>query len=306
MSNFLIRDLNLISNPLKQLDALESSYNILSNERIGNTALNLQSAGKDLLTGRQVAPQNPAQAVQLFKDNIFGKARDKFTYRSTFGTPVRNFLLIKGESVRQVQKDPNSGFDKEGTKLSSYRVKYENVGDKIPNTWRNLYSSNEENSFPAIFMDSALVDVSMKKNIVQTPVVGHDGTRKEYISQGDFTIGIQGVFTSGENEVFPQADVDALIKALSAPIPLEIVCPHLFRFGITKMVVTDYKIPQDEGVYSTQRITINAISHSPSYADVSQELANEYQDKNVVQSTLDKIANLSSTIDDQIASFSPS
>ena len=283
---------------LKQLDSLQTSFDVLNS----GSVLKLQGAGKNLLTGRQRI-SSPAQAVQLFKDTIFGKAKDKFTYRSTFGTPVRNYLLIKGREPNPTQTDGE--FAKKDTELSSYRVKYVNKENKVPNTWRGTYSSitDEHESFPAIFMDTALITVSMKKNIIKTPVVGHDGTRKEYISQGDYDIDITGEFTSGESDIFPEADVEALIKALSAPIALEIACPQLYRFGITRMVVDSFKLPQEEGIYSKQKITIKAVSHAPNYAEIGQELANDNQDKGVIRDVTDKIANLSSSIDDQIFNF---
>ena len=145
--------------------------------------------------------------------------------------------------------------------------------------------------------------VSKKKDIVKTKVVNRGSTRKEYIASGDYDVKISGVFTGSKHNIFPESDVDALIRACEAPIALEIISPYLFRFGITRLVVESFDFPQERGSYSSQKFSINCVSHASSYAEIGAELLNDSQKKNIVQSARDTLSNLQNTVEGQIDSF---
>lgn len=268
-------------------------------------AARIVSGAKDLLTGTQPVPSSFGEGVKFFTDTIFGKPRDPFYYRSKYGIGIYNYFIIKGESPSAPEL--SGTFTNRATELSSYRTKYVNPDGNNPNTWDKIASAGSnvalKESFPAIFVDSAIINVNKKKDVVMTKVVNNSSTRKEYISDNDYDINISGVFTSGEANIYPAADVEALVRALEAPIPLEILCPHLYRFGITRMVVTGFSLPQEKGVYSTQRFSITAKSHAPVYSEIGAALANDSQDKNATQTVLDKLANLRTQVDSQIQDF---
>lgn len=261
------------------------------------------SGAKDLVTGSQPTPANFGDGVKLFVDTVFGKAADPFYYRSKYGIGIYNYFIIKGESPSQSAKKNASIY----SELSSYRTKYINTegADYVPNTWEVLdeFGSVSEKSFPAIFVDSAIVSVSKRKDIVTTKIVNNSSSRKEYISDNDYDINISGVFATDDANIYPKEDVDALIRACEAPIVLDILCPYLYRFGITKMVVTGYDFPQEKGVYSTQRFSIKAKSHIQLYNEIGTSLLNNTQDKSGTQSALDSIANARTEIDNSIAEF---
>jgi len=286
---------------IKRIEALRTSSNILTKDIVSiNTSI-----AKDLFVGTTPIPSNPAEAIQLFTNGIFGAAGDPFYYRSQYGSPIYNYLIIRGDEPLSPSIDAN-GFVSSAKQLSSYRTKYQNPkGSPNPNIWKSLAPdlSTTNESFPAIFMDSALMSVSKKKDIVKTKVVNRSSTRKEYITSGDYTIKISGVFTGTNHDIYPEADVEALVRACEAPVPLEIVSPYLFRFGITRLVVESYDFQQERGSYASQKFTINCTSHSASYAEIGAELLNDTQSKSVIQSSLDDLANLQSTIDGQIADF---
>jgi hypothetical protein len=292
MSNF---DLNLNS-----IEVLNTSKAILS---ASAPAAILHSA-KDMLQGNQPIPTNIGEAVQFFTDSIFGEAADPFYYRSQYGSPVYNYLLIKGEEPHSPQVT-ESGFVSKATQLSSHRTKYTNNGQPNPNTFDVLNQdlTVSKSSFPAIFMDSAIMTVSKKKKIVKTEVVNRSSTRKEYITSGDYNIKISGVFSTNHHSIYPAADIEALIRALSAPIPLEVVSPHLFRFGITKLVVESFSFPNERGSYAQQKFSIQCCSHASSAAEIGMELLNNTQQKGIIQQGFDEIANLRSTVDDQVQEF---
>lgn len=279
-----------------QLNALQTSSDILRQP----ASVAVLSGTKDIITGKQPTPRNIGEAIQFYTDAVFGKASDPFYYRSQYGVPIYNYLLIKGEETTLQER--YSTLDT----LSSYRVKYANDAGGNPNRWDELSKDGQETiltSFPAVFMDSAIISVSKKKNIVKTKIVNNSSTRKEYISSGDYNIQITGAFTTNNDSIYPTSDVDALVRALDAPIPLEIVSPYLFRFGITRMVVDNFDLPQERGSYASQKFSIKATSHAASYAEIGSTLANDTQAKTSVQSGLDSIANLRSTIDSQLEDF---
>ena len=286
---------------LRQIEALRTSSHVLTKDVVSITT----ATAKDIVLGATPPPTNPAQAIQLFTNGIFGAAGDPFYYRSAYGAPIYNYLIIRGDNPVSPATNRN-GFRSSATGLSSYRTKYTNVeGKPNPNTWQSLNPdlSTLNQSFPAIFMDSALMSVSKKKDIVKTKVVNRSSTRKEYITSGDYSIKISGVFTGSSHDIFPEADIEALIRACEAPIPLEIVSPYLFRFGITRLVVEGFDFPQERGSYASQKFSITCTSHASSYAEIGSELLNDTQKKNVVQGAIDDLSNLQSTVDDQIADF---
>lgn len=280
---------------VKQLEVLQTSSNILNQSHSAAVI----RGGKDVLLGQTPPPRNVGEAIQMFNRSIFGAPKDPFYYRSQYGNPIYNYLLIKGESATETQTRSQL------STLSSFRVNYQNDKNGNPNTWEVLDKdlSVENRAFPAIFMDSALMVVDKKKNIVKTKVVNRDSTRKEYISSGDYSVKISGVFTTNESNVYPVSDVEALIRACEAPIPLEIVSPYLFRFGITKLVVESYSFPQERGSYASQKFSISCISHNSSYAEISEELLNENQRKGIVGRSIDTVSNLYSTVETQIEKF---
>ena len=117
-----------------------------------------------------------------------------------------------------------------------------------------------EHTFP---IDLALFSVNQTKNLVMTNVNGRDGTIKEYIGLGDYQINVKGVI-NGANGVYPQADVDNLMKFLIYDQSIPISSPYLNDiFGVTEIVVKDYELPQTEGGQSFQKFEINLASEKP-------------------------------------------
>tara|TARA_R110002050_G_scaffold251751_1_gene390046 strand:+ start:16 stop:906 length:891 start_codon:yes stop_codon:yes gene_type:complete len=284
---------------INQIKALQTSQHLLQSTDVANISL---QTGKDILQGKVPPPRNLGEALQLFTNGLVGKPSDPFYYRSQYGLPLYNYLLIKGEQPPRNGERKRSDLET----LSAFRVNYINPeGSPNPNTFEQLNNDLTTNtiSFPAIFMDSALITVSKKKNIIKTKVLNRDSTRKEYINSNDYDINISGVFATDSSNRYPVADVDALIRACEAPIPLEVISPQLFRFGITSLVVDSFSFPQEMGSYSTQKFSMKCISHNSEYVDIATEQMNENQKKVATASAIDYAANLRSTVSNQIEDF---
>ena len=131
-------------------------------------------------------------------------------------------------------------------------------------------------------IDTCLFTVSQEKNIVKTAIQGRNGTIKEYIGDGDYSISIKGIITgtynvnysySEKNQnqnnytgVYPYVEVQNLLNFLRQPKELAIEVPYLNEvFGITHIVIESFELPQEEAGFGYQSFTINAVSDETAY-----------------------------------------
>lgn len=125
-----------------------------------------------------------------------------------------------------------------------------------------LTNSDVVYRLPVMTFQAILVSVSFPRNIVKTSIQGRDGTVKEYIGEGDAVISFRGVIT-GKNGHYPANEVNALKQLITAPISVPVTSDYLNNLGINNVVFDDRSFEQEEGGYSYQGFTINAISDNP-------------------------------------------
>jgi len=128
----------------------------------------------------------------------------------------------------------------------------------------NIYKdiNGTEFSFKPLQIDLAIITISQTKNIVTTAIQGKNGTIKEFIADGDYQISISGIIWINDN-IYPEDDVQTLINILKIPQSIKIFSNFVNMFGISEIVITDYSLPQQEGLRNQQAFTINAISDAP-------------------------------------------
>jgi hypothetical protein len=115
-----------------------------------------------------------------------------------------------------------------------------------------------------VMLDCVLFDVSQTKTIITTPIQGFNGTIKEFISDGDYTLNIRGVINGSKNGIYPLTQAKNLFEALKSPIELEVTSWYLNElFGITHVVVTDFQYNQVQGNQTAVIYEIQAISDRP-------------------------------------------
>jgi len=86
------------------------------------------------------------------------------------------------------------------------------------------------------------------------------GGIKEYWTQGDWTININGLLTDNAGRYnFPRHDVLMLIRYCTAKEPIDVKCPGLQLLGITRIVIEDYQLPFTKGP-ENQNYSITAYS----------------------------------------------
>lgn len=140
--------------------------------------------------------------------------------------------------------------------------------DFIEGSYRSLedeqidYLQGGEN--PGLTVDTVLMSVNQRRNIITTPIQGRNGTVKEYISDGDFDVSIRGAIVDPSPQRYPEEDVLKLMEVLRVQNNIEIASRYLNDvFGISNLVITDYSLPQVEGVQNIQFFQINCISDDP-------------------------------------------
>lgn len=189
---------------------------------------NLQNV--KILDARPPAPVVIPPTPQPSTDNPYkGKIRQLITtdpelYKSSLGTPVLTNLQFTGQ------------------------------------TWTDQYGKTQ--TFKTLVFDAILVTVNQSKNIITTDIQGRNGTVKEYIGDGDYSITINGIIT-GPNGHYPKDEVKDLKRMLNANIAISVVSWYLQNLDVSSIVVKDYEIAQEAGGYSFQNFSINALSDTP-------------------------------------------
>lgn len=111
--------------------------------------------------------------------------------------------------------------------------------------------------------DNSIITVSQDTNIVKTNIQGRDGTIKEYIGLGDFSIEVEGSLVSPYSNFFPEDDFRKLIDWLSRPRQVNISSDFLLLFGITSIVIENRKYPQLRGSRNEIPFSFTASSDKP-------------------------------------------
>ncbi|WBO85230.1 DUF6046 domain-containing protein [Hymenobacter yonginensis] len=97
-----------------------------------------------------------------------------------------------------------------------------------------------------------LVEISVSKSIVRTPLAGYDGTVKENMGLDDYAIAIRGVVLNEDSDDYPETQVLQLRNLFKKKQSLDIVCPLLGLFNITRIALENLRLPAEEGVLHYQ------------------------------------------------------
>lgn len=112
-----------------------------------------------------------------------------------------------------------------------------------------------------LFLQSAVVNISRTKNIVQTVVQGRDTSVKEYINSGDWMITVDGIiFRMGWQ--YPLEEVVFFNEYMEKNLPLEVTHEILNALGINQVVVTDYTLTKTRHI-NCQAYSFNCVSDEP-------------------------------------------
>ena len=160
------------------------------------------------------------------------------------------------------------------------------------------------------------MNINSDKNLVVTPVQGRDYSRKELVSNGDIVFSISGTITSRYPDIYPSEEVLKLRKILQYKGLIEVNNQTINEWGITKIVIRDFSMPQSEGYKSRQTYSFSAIGIQPEgdrevSADTLRVLVRPFEIKvdsdnpwnDLLQDKLDALKNMSIDAVDQGAAL---
>lgn len=93
-----------------------------------------------------------------------------------------------------------------------------------------------------LLLEHAVVEFSREKDIVTTKAMNMDVSRKEHISNGDYSITVAGILC-GTGAAYPKEDFTRLCKFLDVKAPIPIVHDVLNARGIYEIVITGESFP---------------------------------------------------------------
>jgi hypothetical protein len=191
--------------------------------------------------------------------NIDMEAVDASDAISKFGTQVFDNIILAAPSYDEYVTIEKNGV---ATTQTQQVVLGGNtfVGTDNTNPSAEISDTVNNSGNNAFKIDTVLVEVMQTKNIVSTPIAGGNGSVKEYIGLGDYTIKMRGYIQSDSPYQYPTSDVGILSSYLSAPVPIRIYSNFLRLFNISSLVVTEYNMPQTEGRRNLQFFDITAVS----------------------------------------------
>jgi len=163
---------------------------------------------------------------QIMRGNAVVNESDEQLRRSQLGTPIYTEVVIKKTSDTTVTSGQFSG-----------------------------------NGF--LRFDSCIVTINQQRNIIKTPIQGRNGTVKEYISDGDYSISLKGSIFGDRPDKAPNQIMNDIYNLFVEPNELWIESNFIQYFGVQYVVIENYTITQVEGSRSRIDIDIQMISDLP-------------------------------------------
>jgi hypothetical protein len=105
-----------------------------------------------------------------------------------------------------------------------------------------------------------LVEIAGGKSIVRTPLTGWNGTVKENMGLDDYAITIRGIVLNEDGDDYPEAEVLQLRNLFERKESLDIICPLLGLFNISRMAIENLRLPAEEGTLHYQPYELTGYS----------------------------------------------
>ena len=174
---------------------------------------------------------------------------------------------------KNIKKFDSQDVEQEETERYSYLGTPVFSNLEIP---EGIYLDNKGNTinFAGIRFDTALMNVTIEKNIVRTAINGLNGTVKQFISLGDYSVDVQAILigqTDSNNSGFevsatdrvPETEIRKLNKILQVPQEIEVISEFLDFFDISTVVMTGGNVSQREGYRDSVFANFGLLSDTP-------------------------------------------
>lgn len=135
----------------------------------------------------------------------------------------------------------------------------------LSNKGTTLYKKDKQGNYyfmPVVFMykgkeveiDCALVSVTDRKNIIETPLVGRKGSVKELINLSDYQISITGALI-GNNGEWPEEKLEKINELYNINEAIELKCAltDVFLEENDRVVIQELNIP---GMNQTEHVQV--------------------------------------------------
>jgi hypothetical protein len=125
--------------------------------------------------------------------------------------------------------------------------------------------SYEENGqtiqYDGVEIIDPLVTIGDNRQIVTTSIQGKKGTVKEFISNGDYAVTIQGLLYDAQNlRAYPARETQKLREVCEAPIALPVTGRMFKLFGISNLVIMNARYQAVQGFTNLQAFELQCIS----------------------------------------------
>jgi hypothetical protein len=167
----------------------------------------------------------------------------------------------------QFGRQEPAGVEKDYPSISDSRSGLNIAGENARTSWLGTPVFSDimvkREGKPDLVLETVLIDVAMRKNIVTTTVQGRPGTVKEYVSDGDYEVRIRGIIVEHGVNAYPFDQVRDLHEVLRRSEAIPVVADYLRFFDIYNLVVTSYNFAQSEGFQNIQTFELSCISDNP-------------------------------------------
>lgn len=112
--------------------------------------------------------------------------------------------------------------------------------------------------------NTALITIQNERNVLLTKVIGRDYSRKELVSNGDIEFSVVGHMSSNLPDVYPTGEIKKFIQIMRYKGVVEVNNQFLDQFGISKILIKGFNLPQKEGFKNVQDYSFTAVGIQPS------------------------------------------
>lgn len=147
-----------------------------------------------------------------------------------------------------------------GEELEAGTIGFSNVEDTLGVPVFDSFTLRYEEI--EVVLGTTVVDVTQSKRIVETSIVGQEGTVKEFIAKGDYTITIRGIVINEKNQ-YPWEQLSELQRICAIDRDIEVDSEFLQLFGVFNLVIKEYNISREVGSINAQAYELTCVSDKP-------------------------------------------
>jgi len=127
------------------------------------------------------------------------------------------------------------------------------------------YPDLTNNNLPKdLVLNYAVIAVTSRKKIVETPMTERKGTVKELIQIEDYRITIKGFLINTKSNQLPEVDVTNLRMVYECNLPVKLKCALTDIFlGSDQVVITDFNFPDVKGVKNVRPFELQLVNDAP-------------------------------------------